>query len=475
MKNDSVLSRKVREGIELWSTAAGAYFGAAAATIHATSNGHDIACLWPANAILVARLLVGATPPWGTILSAGFVGNVLANLVTRGALVAPVLFGVANTLEIVLAAYCLRASGTHEEILASVPATVRFLLVAGLAAPIASAIPGSLTAALLLGAPLGRAFATWVASDALGLVVFTPFFFALFRGEFRAGLARRTWRTTIESLALLAAIGAITYAVFFVAKRPLLFTIFPPMMLITFRLGRLGMKAAVMIVAIIGGIGTLQGHGPMLAISSDPTTQAESFQAFLAIVLLTCLPVAAEVTARARLTATLARLNEEVSLSAVTDPLTGVLNRRGFETRAKALLSEGSRPISMIAIDVDHFKSINDSGGHQAGDKVLAHLSTLLLAQIRTGDAIGRLGGDEFVIVLPRADFEAAQAVAQRLRAGVHAAPLALDDTTVVLVSLSIGVASARPGETYERLVQRTDEALYDAKRNGRNTVRMAV
>ncbi|KQO69299.1 hypothetical protein ASF18_02365 [Methylobacterium sp. Leaf89] len=461
--------------VGIWFLAAISYFAAAALTIHLTSNGRDIATIWPANAILVALLLAQERPRWGAVLSAGFVAGVAANLITRGASAGAILYGLANLIEVGLAVSLLRRSGEREGILHTTGAVLRFILVAGLVAPAVSAVPGSLTAFALYGEPLPKAFATWVASDGLGLLVFTPFLSTVVRGDFVDGFARKTWRERGLSAALLVLVGLVAYGVFLLATRPLLFAIFPPLMLVTFRVGRLGVEAAVMLVAVIGGIATMQGRGPMILIAADAATQAQAFQAFLAVTLVTCLPVAAEVTARARLTAALAAHGQEMTASAITDALTGTLNRRGFEAEARRWLrAEAPGSLSLIAVDFDHFKQINDRWGHQAGDQALRHFAALVSSHVRAGDRVGRLGGDEFMILLPHSDLDLARGVGERVRAAVENAPLALGGQPVASLSLSMGIAAARSGESYEDLARRADRALYEAKEAGRNTIRWA-
>ncbi|WP_162559731.1 GGDEF domain-containing protein [Methylobacterium radiodurans] len=275
---------------------------------------------------------------------------------------------------------------------------------------------------------------------------------------------------------LLARAGAVTFYSFFGTNRPLLFAIFPPLMLITFRLSRHGTEAAVMLVAVIGGIATMQGQRPVVLIAADAATQAQAFQVFLAVILLTCLPVAAEVTARARLMVALAAHDQEMTSIATFDPLTKILNRGGFEAAARQLLlGKPSDAASLIAIDFDHFKQINDRWGHHAGDQALKHVASLLRSYTRDQDMIGRLGGDEFMILLPNAGLEAAKAVGERIRAGVHASPISIDDRFVAVISLSIGIAVSHRGERYEDLAQRADRVLYQAKRAGRNTLRWAA
>ncbi len=465
-----------KESTRIFLVAAGLYFIAAASTIHLTSNGLDIAAFWPANAILVALLLSDEKPAWFPVLSAGLVANIAANLLTRGSMLGPFLYGAANVFEIALVTMLLRRNGVGDSILHSTGSALRFLLIAGILGPAISGIAGSAIAHHVFGEPLLKSYLTWVASDGLGLVVFAPFFSAVFRGDLVACFTSRNWLRRAEALGLLTLTGAVAYQAFFIAARPLLFALFLPLMVVTFRIGRIGTKAAVIIVAVIGCLATMYGHGPIVETTSDPTEQAHLLQAFLAILLLTCLPVAAEVTARTRLIERLNAHDQEMTNRALRDPLTGVLNRTGFETIGAAMLPvAAARSVSLIAIDFDHFKSINDRWGHQAGDRALQHVAEAFESQTQPDDVIGRMGGDEFLILLPDSDIDAAMAFTERCRHTIQSAPLCLDDTCIVLLSLSMGVATARPDECYDDLLRRADAALYEAKGAGRNTVRVAA
>lgn len=460
---------------KLWLKAATLYFAAAISTIHLTTNGHDVATLWPANAILVALLLSGPRPRWMAVLSAGFFANIAANLITRGVILGPSLYAAANLLEVTIAVHFLRKGDVGDGILQSTGSVVRFFLIAGVLAPLVSGIPGSVTAYLFFGEPILKAFYTWIASDGLGLLVFTPFFLAVFQGHFVRWIAESNWRQRIECLALLGLVAAVAGNVFFYATRPMLFAIFPVLMLITFRLGRLGAKAAVIVIAIIGALATLRGYGPIVRVDAGHGTQILLFQTFLAVLLLTCLPVAAEITARARLTAQLAAYGERMTISAHTDPLTGILNRAGFEIEATKLLhAEPPGTVSVIAIDFDRFKQINDAWGHQTGDRALQHLVSVFLSNVRPSDVIGRLGGDEFMIILRRSNLELARAVGERIRADARVLSFAVSEMSVINVSVSMGIAVAKPGEAYDALIQRSDRAMYEAKNAGRNTIRSA-
>ena len=158
---------------------------------------------------------------------------------------------------------------------------------------------------------------------------------------------------------------------------------------------------------------------------------------------------------------------------ALRDGLTGCLNHRGFHERLDAEVHRGQRtgvPVALLHVDLDHFKRVNDTYGHPAGDEVLVQVGKVLHDLARRSDAVGRVGGEEFSVLLPGADLDEAAAVAQRLRARVRELPLP------VPVTLSVGV-SALPGaaRTQDELIRTADQALYAAKRTGRDRVVVAT
>lgn len=159
---------------------------------------------------------------------------------------------------------------------------------------------------------------------------------------------------------------------------------------------------------------------------------------------------------------------------AITDPLTGVLNRKGFLEHGQRLLDRqqpGDLPMAVLMMDLDHFKQINDRHGHAAGDAVLRHFARLLRAQLRPSDCTGRLGGEEFAALLPGVSEATAMRIAERLRAQLQQQAIA-SDAGVLHASVSIGVQlSTQPALPLETLLQAADRALYQAKENGRNQV----
>ncbi|WEK04301.1 MAG: GGDEF domain-containing protein [Candidatus Devosia phytovorans] len=157
----------------------------------------------------------------------------------------------------------------------------------------------------------------------------------------------------------------------------------------------------------------------------------------------------------------------EITARSETDTLSGLLNRRGFEARA-----ESQNAYALVVADLDHFKSINDSFGHAAGDGVICAFADILRHESGSGAILGRIGGEEFVALLPNAKAENALRYAQAVRA--RFAALAMDSVDHRPLSASLGVAVLDTGETLTDLMRRADNALYEAKKAGRNRVRLS-
>jgi len=161
---------------------------------------------------------------------------------------------------------------------------------------------------------------------------------------------------------------------------------------------------------------------------------------------------------------------------AVTDPLTGLHNRRYLDSHLETLFDRAvarRRPLSVMITDIDRFKSINDTYGHDAGDKVLKEFAARLRKNVRGIDLSCRYGGEEFVVVMPDTDGAIAGKVAERIRAEIAARPFTIaKDGSVVNVTVSVGVSSLlRPRDTATDMMKRADVALYEAKSLGRNRV----
>ncbi len=159
---------------------------------------------------------------------------------------------------------------------------------------------------------------------------------------------------------------------------------------------------------------------------------------------------------------------------AITDPLTRMMNRRGITVALLDAMAQSERyntPLCVAMADLDHFKPINDTHGHKAGDQILTELAGILSDALRMPDKVGRYGGEEFLIILPHTTLVGGRKIAERLRAGVNRWEFAADKNTKLRLTISMGLTQFRKGEDLEQLLARVDKALYAAKDGGRNLV----
>jgi diguanylate cyclase (GGDEF)-like protein len=155
----------------------------------------------------------------------------------------------------------------------------------------------------------------------------------------------------------------------------------------------------------------------------------------------------------------------------LVDPLTGVGNRRRMDAELGEVLAEaGRRPTSLIMVDLDHFKAVNDAHGHPAGDALLQGVAGILRDTVRPGDGVYRYGGEEFVVVLPRTEEEAAADVAERLRAAIATREFEVGEAKSLRATASFGLAATTSNDP-SGLIARADAALYRAKESGRDRV----
>ncbi len=185
-----------------------------------------------------------------------------------------------------------------------------------------------------------------------------------------------------------------------------------------------------------------------------------------------------ELRARVAIAARIVDLEQRLRTARDTDALTGLRNRGAIATAAQTELARAQRsgePLSVALLDVDHFKQVNDHYGHQVGDQALRLVAAVVRQHVRPYDLVGRWGGEEFLLVIGAGEADAT-AVAERVRSKIAVTPLVLADGQQVTITASLGVASTEHGgeRTLEALVHTADLALYRAKAEGRNCVRVA-
>ncbi len=168
---------------------------------------------------------------------------------------------------------------------------------------------------------------------------------------------------------------------------------------------------------------------------------------------------------------------QELKLLALTDPLTKLYNRRFFIDASQAFLEMAKRdksPLSLLMIDIDKFKNINDTYGHQIGDEIIKLLANIMLEGQRKSDMSCRYGGEEFVVLLPQTSLKKAQHVAQKLKESVEVSHFKITEKYDITFTISVGVSTVNIENeiNIEKALKRADDALYEAKENGRNQIR---
>ena len=207
-------------------------------------------------------------------------------------------------------------------------------------------------------------------------------------------------------------------------------------------------------------------RSPELAVELTQSTTVPPTMVLEALIFLVTTAISTLMLVNETVTTELRRLAD-------IDHLTATFNRRSFLSLLNKAIGTAERtnaPLSVLVIDLDHFKEINDSYGHRIGDEALAHFATMASACLRNEDILGRIGGEEFAVFLPNAGMTDAHAIAERLRQHLLAEPLPAPNQSIPLTA-SIGVAQYHPQESIESLLQRADKAMYQAKASGRNRV----
>lgn len=325
----------------------------------------------------------------------------------------------------------------------------------------------------------------WWLGDLIGVLIVTPVLLT-WRQLF---IDLRSWRLfeTIGSLALFVSITVVVFAgpsPLGGDQYPLAFIPLPCLVWIAFRFRPGGVALATLLLSIIAVGATSFGFGPFVRDTSSESLLL--LQTFTGLATMTGLTLSAAVSGHKLAEGRLRRLNAELEervrertteleeltrlleAQSLTDVLTGVANRRAFDRKFDEELHLAQRfqkPLSLVLLDADNFKTYNDAFGHLAGDEVLRQLGVLLTEVCRGSDFVARYGGEEFAVLLSHTDREEAVFAAERIRQAIETASWRHRAITV-----SIGIATVAPlGESATGLIAAADKALYEAKRAGRN------
>lgn len=551
-----------------------------------------VAFLWGASALLIAALVrTSMRNWWAPLLTCGVVGALVTGTLGLGWAIAPFML-IPNLGEAAIAGYLLKRDRSSGEVMASLNWFGRFV-VAMIVGPIVMApVAGAILWAF--GGSFGATFKYFLIGHALGNLALTPIAYMM-TGKAAQQETRRILKRHLKTaLLLLPTVGLIIFVTFWQTSWPILFLPVMWVVLVTFRLGRLGAAVSLAMLTGIGGVLTAKGYGPVSLTGASLGDRMQFFQFYLAATVLTVIPIAADLHNRQKLHRSLRRSEAEFRLlaehctdvimrisidgrilyaspsvemvtgyrpgeligrhsrmlidkadfayvrdehratlaaggeartysyrtviksgeqrwfsthgralldedgepiellsyirditgakaderewvqAALTDSLTGLPNRRAFERAITSRTAEGAAGRTCVALfDLDHFKTINDRFGHDVGDEVLKSFAARALRSTRSIDMLARLGGEEFVLLIEDADIEQAYDICERIRQDV-ANSLIPASPGAVRLTVSGGVAELGP-EGLGAALKAADEALYRAKKSGRDRLLLAA
>ena len=431
-----------------------------------------LAAFWPANAILLAMMV--RWPNLSTLANwcAAFAGYMAADLATGGdAWVTLWLTGV-NMAGAITGVYLFGLLGEEDRRLRR-QLSVLYLLAICAAAAAVAAITGGGAARILFSRDFATGFEFWFVTELVNSLIILPAILTFpGRAQAAAELSPRHWASSWGRAApLLTLVVSAAGAVLIGGPGAIAFTV-PALIWCALSYGMF--FSALTTLLLCAGLLVSSALGMMpLPMSSDVFSSTSSIRLGVALIALAPLSVSAINRAREEL---VARLSHAVT----HDALTGVLSRSAFMDNAYATLSRlagrGSQ-VALLMLDIDHFKSVNDTYGHAAGDRALVEFARRVEGRLRFGDLFGRLGGEEFAVVAPEAGLPEAMALAERIRAVVGETEIEIEPGKTIRISVSIGVAviDSVSSACLDKLMARSDDALYGAKSGGRNTVRAAA
>jgi diguanylate cyclase (GGDEF)-like protein len=473
----------------------GAYVG-----VHFAALESGIVILWPPNAVLLAALL--GRPPrfWWPLLLVVLVAEVIADIAAFTA-TQSLVFAAVNITECLLAAGLIRYY-LGEEMDWHRPRDLSVFLVTVffIASPIAAVGGASVYSLLLVSDTSFLTFwRLWWIGDATGLIVLTPFLHMLFNAGLLWRVTASAWRRHLELSGAWALSLMACYLVFswelpsedYLALTPLVVILAPTWAAIRF--GPLAGSLLTTTVALYAAFATAAGAGPFSG--GDQDRSALLTQEFVVLFSAAVLYVAAFVHQNRRnfyrLRKALAELkqlnetledrvlqrtgelfsaNQQLQTLALTDELTGILNRRQMKNLGEEEANQSARnqrPFSVMLLDIDHFKPVNDRYGHDIGDHCLQAFAQAIESVLRSADRFGRWGGEEFLIIVRDSDNVDLVRLSERLLDITRGIAVPAGDRNITF-TVSIGVAEWH-GTSFDTLVSEADDALYRAKEQGRD------
>lgn len=299
---------------------------------------------------------------------------------------------------------------------------------------------------------------TWWVGDSIGVLMCAPLLIIILLSQ------EKLSRSSFKGLGLAVCIALMLSALVSYSQLPLWYLMTAVCLYYAFRLSQIGVVVVALCVSIVSVWANFLGYSPNLHF--DMNTRLLLLQAFIAfsiVVSLVFWNVQNQV-------GELKQLWSKADREARIDPLTGILNRRGFEEKASKMLSHESTSVCLLILDIDKFKQVNDVHGHDAGDDALFEFAKIAKSACRTQDILTRVGGEEFAVIMETDPGNAMQ-TAERIRKNVELGFAQPVNGKLMEVTVSIGVAHFNGKESLHDLIKRADACLYRAKSMGRNRV----
>jgi diguanylate cyclase (GGDEF)-like protein len=430
-----------------------AYIVAGKLSLRLASVHPSVSPVWPPTGIAIATLLMLGRRFWPSI----FAGAFIVNVTTAGSLASSLGIALGNTLEAVAATSLVTRFANGRHVFEKSWDVLRFALYAVMSTALAATI-GVTSLALGGFAPwnqYGLNWRTWWFGDAAGALIFAPFLLLWTLNPRPKWPEKQLLEASILFICTLLTAGIVFGPVFHAQIRndPWTFLCTPFLVWAAFRFGPREASAVICVLCTMEVVGTVHGYGPF--VRKSPNDSLLLLQSFIGLQALMILIFAAEVAERQR-------QEQRVKRLAVSDPLTGLANYRVLLERIGMEIKRyqrNNRPFSVVLLDLDGLKKINDTHGHVVGSAALCRLAEVLYVSCRDIDTPARYGGDEFALVLPEISAEYARKVAQRISQRLA------EDAEVPRLTVSVGVAEyPRDGLTIEHLLSAADRTLYEVK-----------
>lgn len=425
----------------------------------------QLALLWPTNAVALGLIVRFPQMRTRRALIAFLLGYIVSDVSVGDDMVKTALLSLGNITGVVAGALVYR-SASEEIKFFERPSSVLWLLGASSCASLSSGVVGAFIDPILFDGTALTGLEFWAATELANYLTFLPAILTLpwpfkrARTLFRTAELKPETTLPIASFAVAmlvaAVVGGPLSAVF--ALPPLLWCA------LTYSVFSVSM------LTLVYGSWLLLGESFAALVGNGDRNVLLSMRVGVSLIMLGPLAVATVMSGQLR------RLHDTRRLAEI-DPLCGVLNRRAFYEAAASALNrlEGvGAPATILMLDVDRFKSINDTHGHSVGDDVLVEFARQITANVRAFDLVARFGGEEFCVFLPNTNILEAGLVAERIRASTQASTIKTSDERRISYTVSIGGACSQESSyTLERLLRDADANLYHAKNRGRNRVEM--